>query len=177
MKFIFVRHGQTDWNRDRIIIGWNDPELNEEGIKQSYELLASLENNFDVIYSSPFKRAYATAEIISKHFNLPIVVKDDLKERNFGSLAGKTWAEMDKEQKKDMRAIDRQQKYDYTSFGGESAEQVKERVLRFVDEAKKSSGQKPLVVCHGGVIRMLHYLFSNKEIPSITNISIHEFNL
>lgn len=177
MKFYFVRHGQTDWNREKKLIGWGNPSLNEEGLRQAQEILKELPEGVDVLYSSPQNRAMETAKIISEFLNIPIVAKSGLMERNFGDLAGKNWDDIEQQYGSGLRGLDRQQKYDYRPYGGESAEQVKERLLKFIEEAKAQNPAKPLVVCHGGIIRMLHYLYTNQEMPNIKNASVHVFDL
>ena len=59
---IVVRHGQTDWNLEKRYQGRMDIELNGTGIKQATEISLKLSNiKFDKVFSSPLKRAYATA--------------------------------------------------------------------------------------------------------------------
>ena len=69
MKIYITRHGQTDSNKERKLMGQKiDDSLNEVGIKQAKELAKSLfEEGFDIIFSSPLKRASETSEIIKKN--------------------------------------------------------------------------------------------------------------
>ena len=98
MKFIFVRHGETEYNRlNKRMGGWIDEPLNETGLKQAEELARKLKDNFDIIISSPLKRAKKTSEIIAKKFNKKIVFSDYLKERDLGSLSGTMWKEGEKD--------------------------------------------------------------------------------
>ena len=86
-----VRHGQTDWNLEGRNQGRTDIELNETGIKQAEEIAKTLAGKkFDVVFSSPLKRAYKTAEIIS---NNDIVLDERLIERCNGDLEGKLRSE------------------------------------------------------------------------------------
>jgi broad specificity phosphatase PhoE len=88
--FYFIRHGQTDWNAQRILQGWSDIELNAEGIRQAEEAAQKLELiTFDMIVASPLKRAAKTAEIIAQRTGKPITFCEGLKERNFGEAEGK----------------------------------------------------------------------------------------
>lgn len=177
MKFIFVRHGQTNWNWQKRVMGWEDQELSEEGFQQVRAVSEKLPPGIDAIYSSPLKRAYQSAEIIGKKLGLPVVVKEELKERNFGSLTGKTWEEIQEETGKDLKTLDGQQIYDYRPWGGENSQQVKERLLRFIEKAKKENHKLPLVVAHGGIIRMLQHLFREEVVIKIANTAIEEFEL
>ena len=96
MKLLLTRHGQTDWNVAGKIQGITDIELNETGIKQAETTGEKLLNeNIDVIISSPLKRARKTAEIIKGERNIPLIIDDSLKERRFGKFEGKTREEFD----------------------------------------------------------------------------------
>ena len=64
--------------------------------------------------------------------------------------------------------------YDYREYGGESVEDVKNRIFSFIDELKMKEG-KILLVTHGGVIRLLHNTVNNQKQDHIKNSSIHEF--
>lgn len=181
MKIYAVRHGQTDSNNKRLLMGQRfDESLNSTGIKQAEETSKILkEVDFDIIFSSPQKRAKETAEIINRLFNLPVILRDGLKERDFGSLSGKSWDDMGKVVGANQRNIDRSQKYDYRPYGGESMEDVKSRVLKFIDEIKTNHNDRNvLVVAHGGMMKMFHHLYGDKEKEFRTrNAEIHEFNI
>ena len=84
-KFYFIRHGETDFNKEKRYTGLYDISLNKKGIEQVNQALYLLnEQNISVIYSSPLKRALETATIISKYLNIPIKIIDNFKERDFG---------------------------------------------------------------------------------------------
>ncbi len=88
-EFFFLRHGQTDWNREGRIQGQIDVVLNEEG-KQEAKLAATLisPSEIDMVFASPLKRAIATAQVISKFHDIPLFVIEDLKECNWGVAEG-----------------------------------------------------------------------------------------
>jgi broad specificity phosphatase PhoE len=84
-----VRHGQTNWNLEHRIQGGTDIELNETGILQAQEIANLLKDKkFDMIFTSPLKRAYKTAEIICNG-NSEIIVDDRIRERGNGDFEGK----------------------------------------------------------------------------------------
>ncbi len=91
----FVRHGETDFNVEGRFIGVSDQPLNKNGIdqaKKTANLLKKINPTYDVILTSPLKRASQTAEIIAKEYSpeIPIIYEDLLKERNYGVFEGKT---------------------------------------------------------------------------------------
>lgn len=95
MKVYNVRHGETDWNKDRRLQGRSDIELNEYGIRLAELTRDGLADiKFDYIFSSPLKRAYKTAEIIRGGRDIRIITDDRLMEISFGANEGIPSAEM-----------------------------------------------------------------------------------
>jgi broad specificity phosphatase PhoE len=173
MKIDFVRHGQTHLNIAGINNGQSmDDTLTEEGINQARETSAKISKDYTEIYSSDLPRARETAEILNEKFNLLIQYDKRLRERSTGSLTGKTWEEIGQEIKK----IDKNQQYNYHEHGGESVDDVKERLFSFINEMRlNKKNEKILVVTHGGIIRLLHHLLNGKNPETIHNASVHEF--
>ena len=93
-EIILMRHAQTEANKNFIVQGRMDNPLNELGIEQAFKTgLYFAENNinFDMVISSPLKRAYTTARQVNKGMMLsrPVVLDKGLIERNFGDFDGK----------------------------------------------------------------------------------------
>ena len=66
MKIYFVRHGETDMNKNNMFYGWYDADINEKGVMQAHELKEAFKDiHIDKIYSSDLTRASHTAEIIA----------------------------------------------------------------------------------------------------------------
>ena len=81
-----VRHGETDWNKEHRIQGHQDIPLNDKGRLDAKEAKDKLKDiKFDVVFSSPLKRAYETAKIITDN---KIIIDKRLIERNNGKLEG-----------------------------------------------------------------------------------------
>jgi len=89
VPFYFIRHGETNWNSERRVMGQKDIPLNQKGIEQANHAAEILKNtHFKFILSSPLARALKTAEIISDRVQKPIVVIDELKECSLGIREG-----------------------------------------------------------------------------------------
>ncbi|XMB72456.1 histidine phosphatase family protein [Mycoplasmatota bacterium WC30] len=91
---ILMRHAQTEANKNFIVQGRMDNPLNEDGIRQAFKTGVYFKENkvsFDMVISSPLKRAYATIKLVNKGMVLkrPIVLDKGLIERNFGDYDGK----------------------------------------------------------------------------------------
>ena len=96
-RFFLVRHGETEWNRERRIQGVSDIPLNDTGRAQAAALGDILVgHNFDLIVSSPLSRADETARIIAQRLGMPApITVPDLIERNYGEAEGSSGADLD----------------------------------------------------------------------------------
>ncbi|MCL2404402.1 MAG: histidine phosphatase family protein [Defluviitaleaceae bacterium] len=91
MRITTIRHGETDWNRERKPQGSRDIELNQTGIQQAEKLAARLANEpCDIIYTSDLLRARKTAEIINSRHNVEMITSPLLRESSFGEFEGKS---------------------------------------------------------------------------------------
>ena len=88
--FYYVRHGQTDWNRERRCMGQTDIPLNAHGKHQAMLARNRLMGlGITTICHSPLLRAKMTAEIIQETLNCKLVEIEELREFNLGSYEGK----------------------------------------------------------------------------------------
>lgn len=161
-----IRHGQTEWNAHRKVLGHSNLPLNEKGLEQAEQLSQVLsDRKIPIIYSSPLDRAYTTALIIAKRTHSTIIVDDLLKERNFGKAEGTLRKELDSF----IQA--------YPDAGVESHESQSKRIIDFLNAHAKFGIHQLYIVAHGGVIRRMLELtgWGNGKIPSIKNCSIFEF--
>lgn len=94
MTIYFIYHCKTDANDNNEWQGQSDNELSEKGLKQ-IEKLKELDIVFDIIYTSPLKRALKTANALKKE-NSKIIVSSKITERSFGNLEMKPVNEKDK---------------------------------------------------------------------------------
>jgi broad specificity phosphatase PhoE len=179
MELIFIRHGETDYNKLKRKMGQRvDAELDATGIDQAKEVITKLPTEFSTIYSSPLKRAVQTAQVIADHFGKTVTYSDLLKERDFGSLSGKSWDQMHEETGKPIKEQDESLAYDYQPYGGESVEQVKDRLMKFLEEMKqKHEGETVLVVTHYGIIALMESMYKSKEHHKLTNASVRKFEI
>jgi uncharacterized phosphatase len=100
-QLYFVRHGESELNRQRIYAGTLDTPLTILGEQQAE--LAGIHAKplaIDLIVASPLVRAHKTAEIIANMIGYPldkIVTNPLFQERFLGSLQGKSWDEFDED--------------------------------------------------------------------------------
>ena len=95
MQVLLVRHGATDWNLQGRCQGATDLDLNEVGVRQAKQIVASLTNEpIHGIYSSNLKRAQQTAQFFSLRHQLPVLIENDVRELDHGELEGLTFAQI-----------------------------------------------------------------------------------
>lgn len=117
------------------------------------------------IISSPLKRAEQSAQIVSEAFGLPIKFDDRVMEIDMGLLSGKANAEaaaMVGKSLEDFERAYRMGTYDYTALGGESAEEVVDRVQDFLSDLIERPAQSAVVVCHGGLMRTFYKVITGE---------------
>ncbi len=156
-----IRHAETidengirNTNEDSQII--NEKEiLSVEGEEQSKKLSEKIElNDIDVIWSSSYTRAKATAKYIANANNLPINLDENLSERKLGNL--KELGEFMKD--KSTRDPSQEQLLDrkFKTSDGESAEETQKRMTKFFDKIlKEYEGKRIVVVSHRGFYKIL----------------------
>ena len=167
IEIIFVRHGETDWNKEKRLQGSlpPGPSLNAEGRRQSKEVAEHLRQaTISLICSSPLKRCLETAEDIKRWHSIDIVILGDLRERSLGEFEGSLYS---KEVKKALSN---------GAAGVEGAEDVinrcKSALRRIYEECKlRMDGlqkARAVVVTHGGFLHALHRVCEpNKKVKGI----------
>lgn len=141
-----VRHGETDWNVAGRLQGREDIPLNAHGREQARLTGQALAvAGWEVVLTSPLRRAAETARIIADVASVPRVVEiADLVERDYGVASGLTRAQ------KQARFADG------VVPGEESRASARDRSLAvLVSWASRHPGGRILVVTHGGVIGAL----------------------
>ena len=170
-----IRHAETvdengirNTSEDSQLI--NEKEiLSVEGEEQAKKLSSNKElQNIDVIWSSSYTRAKATAKYIANKNNLPFNLDNDLSERKLGNL--KELGEFMKD--KATRDPSQEQLLDRTfkTSDGESAEQTRERMNKFFDKIlKEYEGKRIAVISHGGSIKffLLNWCEVNKDVKLV----------
>lgn len=154
MKLYIVRHGQTEWNEAKKLQGWQNSNLTQEGIKGAKLLSKRLEKvKFDFVYSSPQTRALDTAGYIKKE-DEKLIVLDEIKEMGFGDWEGLEKEELEKNHGQEYYNFWKKPHL-YKTSGGESFEELKDRVKSGIDKIIKNGGENVLLVSHGVVIKTI----------------------
>ena len=95
MNLLIIRHGETAFNRDRVMQPAETP-LSDRGKKQAIYLAQRLSTEgITRILASDLPRAAMTAQALSEETGVEIELESLLQERNFGHLRGQTFVELE----------------------------------------------------------------------------------
>ena len=169
MNIYLVRHGETDYNKDHLLMGQLDIALNEKGLSQAKKVGRVLKDKkVSKIYSSDLQRATKTAEIIINTQNIPLELVPNFREHTLGRLDGMKWSsEWDELDKKEFeKRILRE--------GGEPFDSFEKRIW---DTFIKITEEHPiednlLIITHGGCIRMIIMKILQASEEIFSNLSI-----
>ncbi|MDR2154269.1 MAG: histidine phosphatase family protein [Burkholderiaceae bacterium] len=159
-RILAIRHGETSWNVDGRIQGHLDIGLNDAGREQAHRLACSLVGHepIDRIYSSDLSRVLDTARAVAELTGAPVTATADLRERCFGDLQGRTFAEIAAaapEQAERWRRRDPE--WTPPGPGGESLLSFRARIALSVQTlAARNIGGTIALFTHGGVLDVLY---------------------
>lgn len=153
IKITYFVHGTTIDNEAHISSGWSDVDLSPLGIQQSKELTAhTRDKKFDVVFTSDLKRAIDSAQIAWGE-QYPVVQDERLRECNYGDYNG---------QSSDIVEPLQEQAITTPMPGGESYEDVKERIQSFLADLKQNyEGKHVAIVGHKAPQLALDVLLKN----------------
>lgn len=162
-RFLLVRHGETDWNRDKRFQGQIDVPLNDYGRVQASQAAEFLKTvQIDRAVSSPMLRPKETAEIIlQQHLGVELQLNSLLCEISHGLWEGKLEAEIEAEYPGELKQW--QQAPETVQMPeGENLQQVWQRAIQAWSEilavTPEPEGDRPvttLVVAHDAVNKAL----------------------
>ena len=151
-----VRHGESTWNRDKIVQGQNDGSvLTQAGWEQARDVAHRLATEgFTRIIASDLQRARETATAINETLGLELTTDPRLRERHYGDLETGPSSAVTAEVSgfRDGRVVSLSAR----PTNGESLDDLYQRVGSFLDDLFDGHLEGPvLLVTHGGTIRAL----------------------
>jgi probable phosphoglycerate mutase len=179
-RLLFIRHGETDYNRDGRLQGQQDIPLNPKGREQASAVGRTLRKLVGAeieqleaahaFVASPLIRTRQTMELARSAMGLPpgdYALCEDLKELTFGDWESLTWAEVETRDPQGA-ATRAQDKWNFVPPNGESYADLARRLIPWL----QSIDRDLFVASHGGVARALMYLVADvtPEIAAEANI-------
>ena len=159
MRIYLTRHGQTRYNKQKLMQGLTDEPLNEKGIEQAKEARKTISDiTFDAVYASPLDRAITTASIIGNIDKKDVMIDPRLIEVDFGKY------ELHKYYLLGLKMTL------YWALpeifpAPDSVETISSMVKRsseFLKELEQKDYDTVLIACHGGIIRALRGYLDDK---------------
>lgn len=164
MRLYIIRHGETEWNKEKRLQGQSDVALNEYGRELAVITGEALSDvRFDAVFSSPLSRAFETARIIVGKRDVRIIKDDNLKEISFGEDEG---VPSDKLGEHFTNFFFAPESF-VPSKGGETYEELCERARCFLQERiepLRKTDKTVLIVAHGAMNKALMLNLKHLEI-------------
>jgi broad specificity phosphatase PhoE len=172
-KIYIFRHGQTAFNRDSKFTGWSESRLTKTGFEDAKIIALRLKDKkFQIAFHTSLSRSKDTLkEVLKFHPECVKLIEDDrLRERNYGSLNGKTH----------LQAVEKYgaEHYDKWHRGfydkppkGESFAIVELRVKNFIQDLIKLIKKEKVNVAisaHGNSIRLFRKIMENASVKETT---------
>jgi 2,3-bisphosphoglycerate-dependent phosphoglycerate mutase len=167
MKILFVRHGESVDDIEDRYGGVADFDLTEKGKRQvleSVKKIASLNEKFEVILSSPLKRAFQSAKIISRELKLDVEVFEYLKERNLNGVL--TGLVRSKARIKYPKVVEIHNRWEYVD-GSEREEDFRTRVKNGINYLLNMKLNSSVAVTHGLFLKTFFKEFMDMDIKKV----------
>ena len=144
-----VRHGETEWSANGRHTSVTDLPLTARGEEQARLLIGHLDPaNFQLVLSSPRRRARDTAELAGFTGAHEPQLDEDLAEWAYGDYEGRTSPEIHEE-------VPGWTIWSHPTPGGETADQLAERLDRVVRKVRESGVERAICFAHGHSLRAL----------------------
>lgn len=158
-RFYLLRHGVTEWNRQRRIQGCRDIPLTPEGVREAKALGELYRDTvFDKALTSPLSRAKSTAETFLLGRDVPLETEDRLREISFGVLEGLVPEEADAKTQEVFRLFFQQPELFPRPEGGENIPDLVKRADSLWGDLLTDpslEGKNILLSTHGTFLRAL----------------------
>lgn len=168
MKIYITRHGETQWNKEGKMQGWQNSDLSDKGIEDAKKLGNRLKDvDFDCIYSSPLGRAVDTAKLIIGEKDTEIILVDSLKEIGFGK-----WEGMDKDEIIGLYPTEQYNFWNkphlYNPIEGESFDELFHRVENVLNHIINNQDvDNILIVSHAVFIKTMIAIIKNRPLERL----------
>lgn len=179
MRLYLIRHGETDWNTVKRLQGATDIPLNENGEALARAVSEGMRDiPFDLVFSSPLKRAWRTAELLRGERDIPIIADERLREICFGDYEGLvSRSEGYNIPDPDFRFFFTKTQCYKTPPNGESVESLLQRTGAFLEELKEREELREktiLISSHGAAVRALLANIEQCDIADFWGNGVHK---
>jgi broad specificity phosphatase PhoE len=148
-RLLLIRHAESEGNRDQVFTATPHVGLTDRGRRQARAAGEWIHRRYApyTTVTSPFTRARQTTEILAGVLAVPTVVEEDLRERDYGALAGQAYASP-------RPGYDRERYWLWRPEGGETLQEVLVRVGAVLDRVAGGAPDADVVVVSHGAVMM-----------------------
>ncbi|TKG94299.1 histidine phosphatase family protein [Puteibacter caeruleilacunae] len=157
-EIYLIRHGETDYNKHNSIVGGRSSHIsiNQTGIEQSQKLGEWIKNNLsvDAVYCSTSNRARQTLkEVFKGEIYANVTLSENLEELSQGEWEGQP---RDKIYTPEQIKIIKSDNYRFKAPGGESQEEVENRMFLILEEIiAEHTDETVVIISHGIALKCL----------------------
>ncbi|WP_010114729.1 histidine phosphatase family protein [Acinetobacter sp. P8-3-8] len=182
LRIDLLRHGETTLGHtlrgstddDLTALGWQQMQQAVQITDQDSTFQTLGQKPWDMVFSSSLKRCCLFAEVISKQFNIPLVIDSQLQEMHFGDWEGVVIQQI-YENDPELLANFWQQPTQFTPPNAESMQKFSMRIQNALHNIQQymlqKNVQRALVVTHGGVIKLLKCMATQQPLDDILKMS------
>lgn len=168
IKIDLIRHGEPQGGD--VIRGISDHPLTPLGVAQFEQRIQMHQAPWSKIISSPLLRCKTSAQTLSNTQNIPLMIDERIRELDFGDWENQPMSQLMGQ--KDAKVL-WQNPMDFTPPNGEPVTHLRKRLQDFWQDLKQTQvNEYLLLICHGGVIRVLMYEFFNLKPEAVKQLSI-----
>ena len=159
MLIYMIRHGRTDWNDQRRIMGREPVALNERGREMVEAAAGHLAGEgIAAIYSGTLERTRETSRILAEAWEVDMILEPRLDESAYERWVGRRYGELKGDRDFDLYGT-RPTESDFSR--GEGMRDIQSRALAVIERiSEEARGEKAALVSHADVIKpvITHYL-------------------
>ena len=174
LELLLIRHGQTDYNAKRLVMGRQPIPLNDMGLRQVEEISERFEGTgVQAVITSPVLRARQTAEMIAKHCGgIDVEEAAGLAELDYGEWVNRDIDELIAENPVEWKKY-RTRPHEMSFPGGESMEDASKRIGAFADGiGERYEVGRVVLVSHADVIKIALVHLMGFELRHMARLSI-----
>jgi probable phosphomutase (TIGR03848 family) len=171
--FLFIRHGETDYNKKMHLPGrLPDVHLNKKGRQQAQALADWLATApIKGIYASPLDRTMETAKLLADALKLEIIPMAGLLEANCGDWQGQSVKKLRRQ--KIWQSVQRHPSL-FTFPGGESINECQHRMVQTIESLRLIHAPEDLIACisHADPIKQAIAYYLGLPLDSFQRLAI-----
>ena len=177
MRIYFLRHGESEGNREKRFRGRTDYPLTSKGLKQAENAGRYLKDtDFEIIYSSPLKRARQTAEKVTDILGADYQVNYAFNNIELGQWEGRKQPAIKEQYPGKWRTWITNPRELHIK-GMENIKDIEKRVITGIETIRSRHSGNVLIITHRTIIKIAVAALARMEVPAFWKIRINTAGL